>query len=292
MFFKFRPTFVLVAVVAALSTGCRYQKEYSKITEAGNKYTTAVDQLLVKASELQIDASSEELILNDKISNQTLENYYNFNQQDREILKIIADMRQHNQLLQRYFGKLQQLAHSDAPEQSQSEIDGIASDIQTISSRLQTSSFFTNRELLGGIGKLVVHAKIDGALKKELEKRDNTILQELTIQQEMLKSLSDFMKHRIGVIQQARELRLLVRPLIAKDPIVDQSAPEWIKDRKQMFFINQHVAELENASYALAEFKDIYKDSVEGNINSESLNNALKDIGNFLTLLEKKQTVN
>lgn len=129
---KLRQTFVLVAVVAALSTGCRYQKEYSKITEAGNKYTTAVDELLLKASELQIDASSEELILDDKISNQTKENYDKFNQQDQEILKIIADMRNHNQLLQMYFAKLQQLAHSDAPQQTQAEIDGITSNIQTI----------------------------------------------------------------------------------------------------------------------------------------------------------------
>jgi hypothetical protein len=202
-------------------------------------------------------------------------------------------MRQHNQLLQRYFGKLQQLAHSDAPEQTQAEIDGIASNIQTISSPGQTSSFFSNNKgILGGIGKLVIHAKIDGALRKELEKRDSTILQELTIQQEMLKSLSGFMKHRIDVIQHARELRLLIRPLIAKDPIADQSAPEWIKDRKEMFFIDQHVAELENASYALSQFKDIYKASVEGNINSERLNNALKDIGTFLALLDNKQTVN
>lgn len=130
----------------------------------------------------------------------------------------------------------------------------------------------------------------DGALRKELEKRDSTILQELTIQQEMLKSLRDFMKHKIDLIQNARNIRLLIRPLIAKDPIADNFAQAWIEDRKQMFFIDQHVAELENASYALAEFKDIYKASVEGNINSEKLNNALEDIGYFLALLDSKQT--
>ncbi|GJD22192.1 hypothetical protein RIVM261_071480 [Rivularia sp. IAM M-261] len=290
---KFRQTFILVAVVAALSTGCRYQKEYSKITEAGNQYTTAVDQLLSKASDLQVDASSEQLLLDDKLSNQTQEAYDNLNKQDQEMLQIISDMREHNRLLQRYFHKLRQLARSDAPEETQKEIDGIASNIQTISSRLQTSSFFANRGILGRVGKLVINAKIDGALRKELEKRDNTILQELTIQESMLGSLKGFMEHRIKLIQDARETRLLIRPLIDKEPIEAGLAQTWIDERRQMFLFDQHIVEIKNASSALKEFKDIYKASVEGNINSARLNNALEDINTFLALLvDTKQTIN
>jgi hypothetical protein len=292
MLSKFHKTFALVAVVATLSTSCRYQEEYQKITTAGSKYTTAVDELLVKAGELQIDASSEQLISDDKLSNKTQQDYDKLNQKDREMLTLISDMREHNKLLQRYFDKLKQLAYSDAPEQTQSEIDGIASNIQTVRSRLQTSSFFPNKSVLGKIGKLVVHAKINDTLKKELEKRDRTILEELTIQQEMLTSLSSFMKHRIDIIQDARELRLLIRPLIAKDGIPDESAAEWVKERKQMFFIDQHIVELKNASSALEEFKGIYKASVEGNVNSISLNNSLKDIDTFLALLGNKQATN
>lgn len=286
---KFRQTFVLFAVVATLSTGCRYQKEYSKITEAGNQYSTAVDQLLTKASELQVNASSEELLSDDKASIQTQENYENYKKQDQEMLQVIGDMRKHNQFLHKYFQKLQQLANSNAPQQTQAEIDGIVGNIQTISSRLKTTSFFGNNQgLLGGVGKLVIDAKINGALRKELEKRDNTILQELTIQQEMLEKLKGFMKHRIVIIQNARELRQLIRPLVAKEPIPDGAAETWIEDRRQILFFDEHITEIENASSALGEFEEVYKASVEGNINSERLNDALEDINNFLALIDPK----
>ncbi|MFQ4144881.1 hypothetical protein [Chlorogloeopsis sp. ULAP02] len=286
---KFSKTFILATVVATLSTGCRYSKEYQKLTEAGNKYTSAVDKLLIKASELQIDASSEKLLLNDRSSNQTLKNYQDSNRMDREMLATISDIREHNQLLQDYFTKLKELAHSDAPEQTKIEIDGITSNLQKIGSKLQANSSSPRLSLFGNIGKLIVHSKIDGVLKEELEKRNPTILKELTIQQEILKSLGESMKYRIELIQQAREQRLVIRPLIEEQPIADELVPQWIQERKQIFLIDKHVREIEQASYALEDFKDIYKASVEGKINSERLNNSLRDIDSFLALLENNQ---
>jgi hypothetical protein len=277
---KFRKTFILFAVVATLSTGCRYQKEYGKITEAGNQYATAVDKLLDKAGHLEADSTAEQLLDSDKLVNQTDEQYHDVKKGTEKRLKLIAGMRNHNQLLQRYFQKLRQLARSNAPEQIQAEIDGIVGNIQTI------SSSFDDKGIIGRVGKLVIDSKIDGALRKELEKRDNTILKELTIQQDMLEKLKGSMEQDLEVIKSLREKRLLINPLIDEKPIEDGDA--WIEEYKQMLLLDQRIVEISNASEALDQFKGIYKASVEGKINSETLNNALEDIGTFLALLDKK----
>ncbi|AKG20080.1 hypothetical protein [Calothrix sp. 336/3] len=289
---KFHRTFLLVTVVATLSTGCRYSKEYQKVTEAGNKYTTAVDELLVKAGDLQIDSSSEKILLDDRLSNQSLKDYQELNTKDKEIVQTIADIREHNHLLRRYFSKLKELANSDTPEKVKVEIEEVTRNMQKISSDLQKSTILSRPSVVGNIGKLIVNSKIEGVLKEELEKRHPVILQELTIQQEMLKSLGEFMQHRVAITTEAREQRLLIRPLIAAQPMDDGIVSQWIQERKQIFLTDQRVTELKKASQALEEFKDIYTASVEGKINSERLNASLQDIDSFLALLEHSQKSN
>ena len=287
---NFRKTFILAAVVASLSTGCKYSKQYQQLTEASSKYTTAVDELLVKAGELQVESTSENILSNDRLENQTVPKYREKSNEDKEMLQVIYDIRRHNQLLQKYFSKLNELAQSTAPEDTQKEIDGIATNLQTISSNLKKSSLFPKPGILKGIGHLVIHSKINGALRTELEKRDRTILQELTIQQELLKNLGSFMKDKVENKRLWQEQRLVIRPLIEQNPVADEES--WIEKRNGIFAIDSRVEEIENASVALGEFKTVFEDSVEGKITGVRLNNALKDIDSFLALLQNNQQSN
>ncbi len=290
MFNNFRKTFILVTAIASLSTGCKYSKQYQQLTETGSKYTTAVDELLVRAGELQVESTSEDILSDDRLANITEQIYRENVKEDKEVLEIINGIRNHNRLLQKYFYKLNELATSDAPERTQVEIDGIATNLQKISSQLQTTRFSPNPGILKSIGHLAIHSKINGALRKELGKRDRTIIQELTIQEEMLKKLSGFMKDKVKNIRQAQEKRLVIRPLVDKEPVINEE--NWIQERNEIFAIDTRVEELENASVALAEFKTVFKDSVEGTITGVRLNNALKDIDSFLALLENKPQSN
>ncbi|KST62549.1 hypothetical protein [Mastigocoleus testarum] len=284
-----RKTLLLVAIIAALTSGCRYSKEYQKLTEAGNKYTTAVDKLLLAAGELHLDSSSERILEDDIIANQTVEQYQNISKQDREMIRTINNIRLHNQLLRRYFNKLDQIAKSDAPSEAQEEIEAIADNINSVSLRIQKSQFFTPpiQGIVGNITNLAIHSRIKGVIRKELEKRNQIILRELTLQREMLKEIGSFMKHRTQEMKQVRENRLIIRPLIASNPI--RSADIWINERRKIFFMDQQIQELTDASQALDEFKDIFQASVEGKINSQRLNNSLKDIDSFLSILENSK---
>ncbi|MEM7580270.1 MAG: hypothetical protein AAF316_10555 [Cyanobacteria bacterium P01_A01_bin.80] len=287
---NFRKTFVLVAVLATLSTGCKYSKKYQKISDAGNQYTIAIDELLTKASELQIDSSSEKLLQNDRIKNVDVNAYQNYKNNDKEILELISGIRSHNNLLREYFSSLKKLAFSEEPNKAQKEITGIATNLQTIGSQLQINSSLPRPIVIGEIGKLIVHSKIEGVLKKELDERHPIIIKQLKIQKEMLNVLGEIMKNRVQSIKDARELRLVISPLIETEEIT--GIQNWMKLRKEILLMDKQVMEIERASGALNNFQDIYKASVEGKINSQSLNQNLEDIDRFLALLQNNNQPN
>jgi hypothetical protein len=131
-------TVILFTVVAALTTGCRSSEEYKKLTDAGTKYAEAVNELLTTAGNIRIDLTSEQILRDDKQSNQSLENYMQRSQSDLKRLQIIEDVRNHNILLKKYFSTLQELATSDAPNEAQLEISGIATNLNRISQRLES----------------------------------------------------------------------------------------------------------------------------------------------------------
>ncbi|MDY6896754.1 MAG: hypothetical protein SWZ49_01560 [Cyanobacteriota bacterium] len=289
---NFRKTFVLVAVVATLSTGCKYSKQYQKITETGNQYTTAIDELLDKASELQIDSTSEKLLQNDKSSNVDVDFYNNYKNNDKEILEIISGIREHNNLLREYFYTLKQLAYSETPTEVQQEITGIATNLQTIGSQLQKNPSLPRPIVVGEIGKLVVHSKINRVLKKELQERHPIIIKQLKIQREMLAILGEIMKTRVESIKNSREQRLVINPILEENPIPSNSIAQWMNFRKEILLMDKQVKEIEEASGALNDFQNIYKASVEGKINSQSLNNSLEDIDRFLALLQNNNKSN
>lgn len=286
---NFRKTFVLVAMVATLSTGCKYSKKYQQITQAGNQYTAAIDELLTKASELQIDSSSEKLLQNDRLSNIDVDFYNNYKKNDKEMLEIISGISQHNNLLREYFYTLKQLADSETPTELEQEITGIATNLQTIGSQLQKNSLLPRPIVIGKIGKLVVHSKINGVLKKELEERHPIIIKQLKIQEEMLAVVGEMMKTRVESIKNAREKRLIINPIVEEKLITSNSTGQWIKLRKEILLMDKQVQEIEEASGALDNFKNIYKASIEGKISSQSINNSLEDIDRFLALLQKNK---
>ena len=288
---NFHKTFAIAATVAVLSTSCGYAKQYEKITKAGNNYMVAVDTLLDKAEELQIDLSSEKLLLNDRDKNQTLEDYKASKERDTQMIETIGNIKKHNQYLKSYFATLRKLATSKAPEQTKKEIESIANNLQGVGLRLQKSPLFvTNKStgsVLGTIGKLVVSSKIDGVLKEELEKRNQVILKELELQEKMLKALGDSMNYKFNEIQKSREQLLVIDPLIKKEDIPHNLLSEWTQTRKKLFVYRRYIEELNQASSALSQFKGIYAASVKGEVNKTSLDDALRDIEYFLALLGK-----
>ncbi|MBW4510276.1 MAG: hypothetical protein KME64_27710 [Scytonematopsis contorta HA4267-MV1] len=288
-FYRIVATFLLVATV---STGCRSTDDYKKLAETGDKYTQAVDELLTTAGKITIEASSEQLLQEDRRLKPlnitvTATRYQEVSEVDEKRLQLLRDISNHNFLLQAYFQKLFVLADSKAPESAKTQVEGIVGNINKISQGLQKSDLITNPGVFSGISSLIVSSQIRGLLREELEKRNQTIMLELTIQEELLKALSASIEKEIAIIKQIREERFVIIPLTQNELVPNDDS--WIETRKQILVMRKKSEEIKQASQKMAEFKTLFQNFVEGKLSLKSLNQFLKDIDSFLAILEENK---
>jgi hypothetical protein len=96
-------TAYVFALFFALLVGCKSTSEYAKFAQSGTLYVAALDNLLVAATRVSIDASSERLILDDVISNTSQAQYDNQNGADKARIEIYNKLRRHGRLIGQYF---------------------------------------------------------------------------------------------------------------------------------------------------------------------------------------------
>ncbi|WP_373525643.1 hypothetical protein [Nostoc sp.] len=281
------PVIVAVAMMTTFLGGCRSTDEYKKLAQAGTNYSNALNQLLDIAVESRINESSEELLLQDRDINRTFDNYKKLSGSDSNLIELVNRLKKHNRLLSKYFHLLEDLAGSNAPERTQTAIGGVIGNLNIVGQtlRINNNNLIKNQEVFQGIGKLIVSSQIRGALKEELEKRNQTIMLELKTQQELLNALSTQIKGDLKEIQEKQELRLVINPLL--EPTVIESEDAWITTRRELLTQELTAAELETASQSLGDFQSIFQDFVEGRSNSARIDSLLTDIENLLSVIEK-----
>lgn len=274
---------IFITVLITFLSGCRSTDEYKRLAEAGTKYADAVDSLLDTAGDIRINATSEQLLKDDRIQNRSVDDYIKLSQLDVERLQILSELRTHNQLLKRYFERIQELATSNAPEQAQSEIGGIIDNLNTVGNKLRGSSLASNNEVFKGVTGFIISSQIRGALREELEKRNKTINLELITQSELLDALGKSIKQDVELIQIAQEQRLVINPLVQTAPV--SNGDTWITTRRTILTMQKNVSQLASASMAMNNFRDIFKAFVEGRTESDRINTLLTDIEAFVAIV-------
>jgi hypothetical protein len=277
---------ITVATSVLFLSSCRSTDDYKRLAEAGTNYANALDTLLVTAGDIRLDATSEQLLKDDRSQSAGIsaEDYIRLSEQDVKRLEILRDLRTHNYLLKRYFQRLQELATSNAPQQAQEEIGGIVNNLNDIGAKLRLTGGIGNADVFKGVTGFIISSQIRGALKDELEKRGKTIDLELVTQQEILNFLSKSIEQDVTLIQLAQEQRLVITPLIRPEPV--NSVEGWIETRRKILTMKRNVEQLSNASTAISHFREIFKSFVEGEPESDRLNTLLSDIESFVEIVE------
>jgi len=240
---------------------------------------------------IEIDTTSEKLLQDDDLSNQTQQLYENLSNEDEKLLKIVTQLRQHVQLLSGYFGLLYELATSDAPDRAKKAIgdnsSGIIGNLNTIGSQLRGSGLITGAaaDVAAPITKLVVGGIIRGALKDELEERKETIQKELALQEELLQALSDKISHDLTITRETRERRLVIAPLTSPTPI--SKPEEWIANRRSVLTMKLTADQLKTASNNVRKLRDAFEDLVSGKLTLDRVNSLLADFDALLSIAEK-----
>lgn len=229
---NFKTTFLLISILATVATGCKSTEDYKNFAQAGENFAKANDALLDTAGNVAINATSERLLsyrIGQEINaSKVTTRYTELSKLDIERLELINELRNHNQLLQAYFDKLIELASSDTPDRTQKSVDSIAGQLQNSGIKLIN---FNKIGKLPSITKIVLDARIRGAIRNELEKRKESIYREITIQEELLKYLSNSMEDDIKLTRQLQEYRIVLKPLLQPGDIKED---EWIQTRNKV----------------------------------------------------------
>ncbi|MEH2167823.1 MAG: hypothetical protein V7K41_14330 [Nostoc sp.] len=284
----------IISFIGASLVACGASlKEYEKFANAGQEYATALDTLLVTSGNYVVDANSEKLLRNrveDPVKDRELENkkiYIDITEKDKQWLMLIGRMRQHTDLLQRYFIALENLATSDAPTQAQEVTEDIFTQLNNVSTDIQGNSLVSGKlgSALSEIPKMILSNKIKGALRKELEQRKETIYRELAIQELVLEFITNELQNNLKNIQENQEDRLLLKPYMAADPISDPDA--WIEKRQNILTMTLSIEALDNASESAKDFKEAFKLLLEDKFTIARANELLSDINSLLNVAKE-----
>jgi hypothetical protein len=293
---NFHKTFVVVAIIATFASGCRSTDEYKKFAQAGNNFAEATNSLLIDAEKITIDTTSETILSvrktsrefqpSDEDAKNFVDNYTKLSEQDKKRLEIIKELRRHNQFLQAYFNKLIELAGSDSPDRSKAAVESIANNLQNSGSKLVGLSPI-KIDRLPSVTKIVLDARIRGALREELEKRKFTIYQEITLQEKVLKQISDSVETDIQKLRNLQESRLVLKPLTQSAEVNDD---QWIATRYQVLTREAEVVtKIKDTSDKLTKFKEIFIASIEGDLSSKRLDNFIQETNSFSTLVSSQK---
>ena len=268
-------------------------EEYQKFAAAGREYASALDTLLVTSGNYVVDANSEILLRSDlQEPNEDAQNYSRITKLDDEWLVLIGRMRQHTDLLKRYFFALENLATSDAPEQARQTTERIFTELNNVGNAIQESTLVSTQvgSALSPIPKIILSQKIKGALRKEIEERKEAIYREIALQDLVLELLTIQLQKNLKIIRDSRDNRTVLPAYTSPVPINDPDA--WVEDRRNIRMMTLSIEALNNATQASEEFKQAFELLLEDKFTIARANAFLSDVESLLKVAEDLKKAN
>lgn len=276
-----RNVMLVLPLTGILLTGCAGapKSEYTAFAQAGAGYAAAVDKLLTSAGLAQVDSTSWTLAMEKETTGMDDKTYNDKTKADRDRLIQISRLRAHAKLLAKYFGLLESLATSDAPERSKTAIEGVVDSLNKLSLTLPSST-----SALPAFGKLAVDLKIRAALREELEKRKDVIRKELQIQEVLLEELTKSISHALNVEKSTKEQQLVIEPIISSSPL--KNVEKWVSTRRDVIYMPLTVEEIMSAGGAAKKMREAFEGLLSGEDSIGRINALIIDIESILDVVD------
>ena len=268
--------------ISLLFSGCTPPRpEFSAFAQAGSGYAVAVDKLLTASGTAQVDSTSWTLVSERQSTGMDQKTYDAKNNQDTLRLTQITKLRQHARLLGQYFGLLESLSSSDAPERTKKAIEGVVSNLEKI-----TNDFGPLAKGLSVIGQVAVDFKIRSELKDELDKRKDTIRKSLAIQEQLLLELKGDITHALTLSKNIQEETLVSGPLLSEHAAQLKDPEQWVSKRRTVLNTSIAIDELSAASVAATKMREAFEGLITGENTIGRVNSLLTDIEALLSIAE------
>ncbi len=278
---------ILLALMTTLCACGASVDEYKNLAKAGQMYSLALENLLIKRGQLTIDLTSESLLAQDTTKTKvTEETYGELSIENKLTLQSLQRLIVQTRLLKSYFTQLSILANSNSPVTDSSRAASIGNNISKWSGDIKNHETIL-KDFIPSIVKISISNNIRQSLRTELSMRGETILEALEIQEKLISRLRKRIDSDAELISEARESRNVMLPITNETPIANPD--EWIKLRRDTLTYNQTVNELTQASQSLTEFKELFKAILEDKLTSARIDSFLKETDDFIKLVEKNK---
>jgi hypothetical protein len=167
----------------ATSTACVSIGQVERVSSAGARYASAVDDLLQVTRDVGVDADSLRLLDQMAGSEEARKKVYESHRGVSASIELMGRLRTHARLLETYFNALNALATTDAPARAQNAAQGAAGAMNQLGTELRGSSLLSTpeQEALGQFTGLAITAGQRKLVVQELRRHADLIDQQLRI---------------------------------------------------------------------------------------------------------------
>lgn len=174
---------VVLAAMLATLTACVSIGQVARVSSAGARYASAVDDLLQVTRNVGVDADSLRLLDQMAGSEEARKKVYESHRGVSASIELMERLRTHARLLETYFSALNALATTDAPARAQNAAQGAAGAMNQLGTQLRGSSLLSKpeQEALGQFTGLAITAGQRKLVVQELRRHAELIDQQLRI---------------------------------------------------------------------------------------------------------------
>lgn len=289
--------FVIVASTLLLSA-CATNRiaQHQEYAVAGEAFSEAVSELTREASILAIDSDTKFLMLQKTIltdpaqraARETLIN--NHSTSLDEYLDNLRLMRKHMTLLNRYFASLSQIGSDKIQEDRVAGIGALVSELGKVGVDLSSATIGGKQVsgLIPTVTKHLVASRQNKLLEAELEKRKDTILKELDIQQAYLVALQAQMERDLKTLADAQIFLDVAAPFIS-----DAALPlDWADRRRKAHATRVSSDAAGNAALASKKLKSVFVELVEGKPSAGKFAETMQSINKVLDIVDVIENLN
>jgi hypothetical protein len=274
----------------ATSTACVSIGQVERVSSAGARYASAVDDLLQVTRDLGVDADSLRLLDQMAGSEEVRKQIYESHRGVSASIEVMGRLRAHAKLLETYFNALNALATTDAPARAQNAAQGAAGAMNQLGTQLRGSNLLSRpeQEALGqytGLAITVVQRKL---VVQELRRHADLIDQQLRIHAVLTGALARKLaadRKTLAILGMQREVEEpYIRGKIRSDA-------RWIERRRHYLLQVSGLEAVAQASEAARKLREVWVALIERRFDELAFRDLLKDVEMLASTAEAARTL-
>ena len=267
----------VLAVMFVTPAACVSIGQVERVSSAGARYASAVDDLLQVTRDVGVDADSLRLLDQMAGSEEVRKKIYETHRGVLDSIEVMGKLRAHAKLLETYFNALDALATTDAPARAQNAAQGAAGAMNQLGGQLRGSNLLSTpeQEALGQFTGLAISAVQRKLVFQELKCHADLIDQQLRIHAALTGALASKLAADRKTLATSGMQREVEEPYV-RGKIRNDA--QWVERRRHYLLQGSGLEAVAQASEAAKKLRETWVALIERRFDELAFQDLLKDI--------------